>query len=392
MSDPGGAGPVELCLALGGGGARGAYQVGVLRAVADRYPDLEVPLITGVSAGSINAAHLANHTGGFREKVEDLVGLWSDLTIDQVFRVSPWDLAGHLARWGLELSLLGGSERAEHVRGLVDTTPLADFLDRHLACVEGRLCGIERNLAEGRLRAVALPTTSYATGRTITWFEGRGVEPWERPNRRGLPCELRLEHVLASSALPFFFPAIEVEGQWYGDGGLRLTAPLAPAIHLGAGRILAVSTRYGRSSAEAAELDFQGYPPPAQIAGILLNAIFLDLLDHDAAHLERINDLLAQLPSGGASPFRRVGLFVVRPSVDIGRLARRHEPKLPRAFRFLTRRLGTQRSRTSDLLSLVMFEPGYLQRLMDIGERDARERLDELAAFLTGADAQYLQV
>jgi NTE family protein len=389
VSEPGAATAAgELCLALGGGGARGAYQVGVLRAVAERYPDLEVPLLTGVSAGSINAAHLANHPGGFREKVEALVELWSDLTIDQVFRASPWDLAGHLVRWGLELSLLGGRDQGEHVRGLVDTEPLTGFLERHLSCVDGRLCGIQRNLEAGRLRAVALPTTSYATGRTITWYEGRGVEPWERPNRRGAPCELRLEHVLASSALPFFFPAVEVEGQWYGDGGLRLTAPLAPAIHLGAGRILAVSTRYGRSTAEAAELDFQGYPPPAQIAGVLLNAIFLDLLDHDAAHLERVNDLLARLPAGEPAPFRRVGLFVVRPSVDIGRLARRYEPKLPRTFRFLTRRLGTQRSRTSDLLSLVMFEPGYLRRLMDIGERDARERIDELAAFLAGEGPQ----
>lgn len=389
MSDPAEASaPGELCLALGGGGARGAYQVGVLRAIAARYPDLEVPLLTGVSAGSINAAHLANHTGSFGEKVEALVELWSDLTIDQVFRASPWALAGHLARWSLELSLLGGAGRSDRVRGLVDTAPLAGFLDRHLSCVGGRLPGIAENLAAGRLRAIALPTTSYATGRTVTWYEGRGVDPWERADRCGRPGELRLEHVLASSALPLFFPAVEVEGRWYGDGGLRLTSPLAPAIHLGADRILAVSTRYGRSVDEAAEPDFEGYPPPAQVAGILFNAIFLDLLDHDAAHLARINGLLSKLPSGAATPYRKVGLLVVRPSIDIGQLARRHEPMLPRTFRFLTRRLGTRRSRTGDLLSLVMFEPGYLQRLMDIGEQDARARLDELAAFLAGEPAQ----
>lgn len=372
----------ELCIALGGGGARGAYQVGVLRGIARHFPELEVPLYTGVSAGGINAAHLANHTGSFQEKVEALVELWTSLTIDQVFDVSPWSLGKNLVRWGVELAFLGGRSSETRVRGFVDTRPLRDFLREHLSAGSGGLTGIAENLDAGRLKAVALSTTCYSTGQTTTWYEGRQIQEWERPNRLGVSGKLRIEHVMASAALPLFFPAIEVDGDWYGDGGVRLTAPLAPSIHLGAGRVLAVSTRYGRSTDEARQPNFSGYPAPAQIAGLLMNAIFLDLLDHDAAHLERINELLAQIPAGAPRPFRSVDLFVVRPSTDIGKLAQEYEPALPKAFRFLTRRLGTQRSRSNDLLSLIMFETGYLRRLIAIGEQDAQTRLEELQRFL----------
>lgn len=372
----------ELCIALGGGGARGAYQVGVLRGIARHFPDLEVPLYTGVSAGGINAAHLANHTGNFQEKVEALVELWNSLTIDQVFDASPWSLARNLVRWGVELAFLGGRTSETRVRGFVDTRPLRDFLREHLTAGSGDLTGIAENLDAGRLKAVALSTTCYSTGQTTTWYEGRQIEEWERPNRVGVSGELRIEHVMASAALPLFFPAVMVGDDWYGDGGVRLTAPLAPSIHLGAGRVLAVSTRYGRSVDEARQPNFTGYPAPAQIVGLLMNAIFLDLLDHDAAHLERINDLLMRIPPEAPPPFRQVDLFVVRPSHDIGKLAQEYEPALPKAFRFLTRRLGTQRSRSSDLLSLLMFEPSYLRRLIAIGEQDARAGLTGLQRFL----------
>ncbi len=346
------------------------------------FPELEVPLYTGVSAGGINAAHLANHTGSFQEKVEALVELWHSLTIDQVFDVSPWSLARNVVRWGVELALLGGRDSETRVRGFVDTRPLRDFLREHLSDDPKGFPGIAENLDAGKLKAVALSTTCYSTGQTTTWYEGRQIDEWERPNRVGVSGELHIEHVMASAALPLFFPAVKVGDGWYGDGGVRLTAPLAPSIHLGAGRILAVSTRYGRSAEEARQPNFTGYPAPAQIAGLLMNAIFLDLLDHDAAHLERINDLLARIPPDGPRPFRQVDLFVVRPSHDIGKLAQEYEPALPKAFRFLTRRLGTQRSRSNDLISLIMFETGYLRRLIAIGEQDAQARLDGLQRFL----------
>jgi NTE family protein len=187
---------------------------------------------------------------------------------------------------------------------------------------------------------------------------------------------------MASSALPFFFPAIEVDGAWYGDGGIRLTAPLSPAVHLGARRIIAISTRYARSRAQADRPVIAGYPPPAQVAGVLFNAIFLDRLDGDALELRRINDLIERLPEPARDGFRPIDLLMLRPSVDLGQLANEYEPELPRAFRFLTRGLGTKETRSNDMLSLVMFQSDYIRRLIDLGEADALARLDDIRAFL----------
>ena len=189
---------------------------------------------------------------------------------------------------------------------------------------------------------------------------------------------------MASAALPFFFPAIEVAGAWYGDGGIRLTAPLSPAIHLGARRILAVSTRHAGSQEEADRPLIAGYPPPAQVAGVLFNAIFLDLLDTDALHLHQINEMLARLPTEEHRGLRHIDLLVVRPSEDLGRLANAYEADLPRAFRFMTRGLGTRETRSNDMLSLVMFQHDYVKHLIGMGEADAAARLPEIRRFLEG--------
>jgi len=379
--------PQELCLVLGGGGARGAYQVGVLRYLAKRDPHLCIPLLTGVSAGGINAAHLANHTGNFAEKVEALVQLWSDLSVDKVFRVDSPALIRGLLQWGAELLLLGGRKWGPRVHGFVDTTPLREFLLGNFECNAGDLCGIRQNLDRGTLRAIALSGTSYETGRTITWCKGRDIVGWERARRQGISSELSIDHVLASSALPLLFPAVQVAGHWYGDGGLRLSAPLAPAVHLGASHILAISTRYDRTIEEASLADFSGYPPTAQIAGHLMNAIFLDMLDQDAAHLERINRLIQCVPEDKRGGLRPVDLFVVRPSRDLGRLSGEYEAQLPGLFRFLTRRLGTKRSRSSDLMSLVMFQREYIHKLIALGEADAESCGEALDRFVNRATA-----
>jgi NTE family protein len=189
---------------------------------------------------------------------------------------------------------------------------------------------------------------------------------------------------MASAALPFFFPAVEVDGAWYGDGGIRLTAPLSPAVHLGARKIIAVSTRYARSRAEAERPVVNGYPPPAQVAGVLLNAIFLDLLDADALRLQQINSLIDRLPPDSRNGMRHIDLLVLRPSQDIGRLANDHEFDLPRGFRFLARGLGSRETRSNDMLSLLMFQKDYIARLIELGEADARARAGEIDAFVAG--------
>jgi len=188
--------------------------------------------------------------------------------------------------------------------------------------------------------------------------------------------------LLLDSLNPVQREAVELTDGWYGDGGMRQTAPLSPALHLGANRIIAISTRYGRSRAEAEKRAVEGYPPPAQVAGVLMNSIFLDLLDADALRLERINSLVRKLPPGEREGMREVRLLTLRPSRDLGKLARGYEPRLPAAIRFMTRGLGTRNTESPDALSLILFQPDYLRALMEIGEEDAMNRADEIMAFL----------
>ena len=371
----------SLGLVMGGGGARAAYQVGFLRALAEWYPDLDIPYITGVSAGAINAAHLAAHHGTFAQSVDELTGLWGDLRVENVFQVGATSLFSIFLRWGLRLAS-GGRGPVPEVRGLVDTAPLRRFLTEVLHSVDGEITGIGSKLESGRLRAVALSTSSYTTGQSITWVQGSGIHEWERPLRRSRNTTLTVEHVMASAALPVFFPAVRIGNGWYGDGGIRLAAPLSPVLHLGARKILAISTRYSSTVAEADEPEVRGYPPPAQIAGVLMNAIFLDLLDHDAVRLERMNAVVDAIPPEARRGLRRVRLLVLRPSKDLGRMAGLYEPQLPRVFRFLTRGLGTRETRSPDLLSLILFQPDYLRALMDCGEADARNREGEIREFM----------
>jgi len=376
-------GPSDLGLVMGGGGARAAYQVGFLRCVARNFPQLRIPYITGVSAGAINAALLASHHGTLLQAVEELTQLWSRLTVEDVFRVEGRSLAKSVMRWAKQL-LVGGIGGPPRVRGLVDTDPLRRYLAEVLHAVDGELTGIHSNLMHGRLRAVALSTSSYSTGRSVTWIQGQpDVQGWNRPQREARRATLTVEHVMASAALPLFFPAIRLGNSWYGDGGIRLTAPLGPALHLGARRIMAISTRYERSVEEASRPVIEGYPPPAQVMGVLMNSVFLDLLDADAVRLEVLNGLLRQLPEEGRGGLDPVRLLVLRPSVDLGELANDYEPQLPRSFRYLTRALGTRETRSPDFLSLVLFQPDYMQALIDIGERDATARADEIGEFLT---------
>jgi NTE family protein len=372
---------------LSGGGARAAYQVGCLRVLARELNALNAAppgILTGVSAGGINAAYLATHSGPFEENVESLAKVWTDLHISDVFRVDLHDLAWRAVRWGGRL-VSAGKSPLPPAKSLVDTQPLRETLNRVLFAERGALPGIGRSLRDGWLQSIALTASSYTTGQSITWVQTREdcpIAAWERPQRKSAACALGVEHVMASSALPFFFPAIEVEGAWYGDGGVRLTAPFSPAVHLGAQRVIAVSTRYARTREEADRPAVAGYPPPAQVAGALYNAIFLDQLDADALHLQQINALIERVTENARGGLRHIDLLVLRPSQDLGRLANAYEAELPKAFRFLTRGLGTRETRSNDMLSMVMFQNDYVNRLIAMGEADAMARLPEIRRFV----------
>jgi NTE family protein len=378
---PQGSAGSEIGLVLTGGGARGAYQVGVLRWIARAYPHLRIPIVTGVSAGAVNAAHLSAHAGSLLEATDDLAALWRVLTADRIFDVEAVRLGRNVVRWGAQL-VSGGRIRGPEVRSFLDTTPLRELLHEVLPNGDGEIHGIEENLKRGSLRAVAMMSTSYTTGQSVVWVQGRDIRPWRRPLRKVIRTHMHIDHIMASAALPLFFPAVCVDGHWYGDGGVRLSAPLSPALHLGASRILAISTRYERTAEEAEEPAIHGYPPPAQVLGVLLNAVFLDLIDQDAARLERLNDLIDELPDERRHGMKPIRLLVMRPTRDLGDIAAGYEIRLPRAFRFMIRGLGTRRTRSSDVLSMLAFVPEYLGALIELGEADADARRDEIAEFI----------
>lgn len=377
MTDGGGEG--EAALALGGGGARSAYQVGVLRALARRLPRARFPILTGVSAGAINAAILADHVGSFGDAVESLAGLWNDLDVSDVFRTTPMTLLKRMWRTGAQLAS-GVDVGEDVVEGMVDTGPLREFLRRRLGAADGSLPGVAANLEAGRLTAVAITATRYATGEAVTFCAGRQARKWSHPWRTAVATELTLEHVMASSALPLFYPAVLVDGVWYGDGEIALSKPLSPALHLGAGRILAISTWNRRAGPAAAEAP--RHPAPGEVLSVLYGVLFADRLDHDAAEFDRVNRLVRGRPPEERFGYREAKLLVVRPSVDLGAVACGPGVAIPRSLRFLARRLDLRRARSRDLLSVVMLDHNCIARLIEVGERDGEQCADDVAVLL----------
>ncbi|HEX3654758.1 MAG TPA: patatin-like phospholipase family protein [Pirellulales bacterium] len=380
-SDPFSAREPLLALALGGGGARAAYQVGVLRGIAARFPEFHAPLLTGVSAGAINVSHLANHLGSFQQKVDDLTRLWQQLDFDDVFKVNALGLVWRVIRVGLRLSV-GMPPGIPRPYSMVDTQPLRAFLKLHLPAESGRLDGIAQNIASGNLEAVALTALNYASGETITFVDGKAIDNWERPLRRGVRTELTIEHIMASAALPLLFSPVCIHGEWYGDGGIRLVAPLSPAVHLGADRMLVLSTHYAFPHDAARRSKCEGPPSPAVILGALYDAVFLDHLDQDAMQLDRINGLLHRLRPEDRNGLREVQTVVIRPSADLGEMAAKFERELPRTFRYFMRRFGSHETKEQDLISTVMFHRDYIGQLLELGERDALLHADTIAQLL----------
>ena len=368
---------------LSGGGARAAYQVGALRYIAKAMPEYRPQILTGVSAGAINAIYLASHRGDWRSAVENLSSLWLRLETRRVYRTDYFSVMRRVMTWGLRV-MTGGRLGRSDIRGMVDNAPLRAFLGAYLPLEGKRIGGIRENIADGFLESLAIITTNYGSGRSRAWIESENAEGWLIGGQlRAVHDEMTLDHIMASAALPMFFPAVKIDGAWHGDGGIRLTAPLSPALHLGATRILAVSPRSAPVTSLPEELRHP-YPSPAQIAGTLLNAVFLDLLDYDAIQMNRINRLLQKVPPEHHHPFRRVDVMVLRPREDLGVLAHEHRIEMPSSFRFFERGLEDQTEPSSDALSMVMFQPDYLALLLRLGEEDAQARHDEIASFLAG--------
>jgi NTE family protein len=404
-----------LGLVMTAGGARGAYQVGVLKRVAEipalRGRPSPFAIVAGASAGAINGSLLAAYAARFSDATRALARIWSDLCVDQVFRTDVTALAKCVASLGRDF-VIGGLVGDTVTRGFFDTSPLEALLK---AAMPPR--GIEEGIRKGHLYAVAVAATSYHSGRSYTFVQGRRGHPvWTRSRRVVLPVTLTHRHILASGAIPVVFPPVCVRTSngdlWFGDGGLRLVTPMSPAIRLGATHVFAVGIRCSRAAESLADEEASSAarmrpdgallecPPLAQICGVFMNAIFLDHLDADLDHLRRMNDLLdAQhakpLAHGGngnaakqvSEPMRRVEPLVVSPSEDIALVAQRFAHRMPRSVRYALDGLGTPDAQSADLMSYLLFDAAYTRTLVDLGYRDAADRIDEIEQFLESSGA-----
>jgi NTE family protein len=372
-------------LILTGGGARAAYQVGALRAIVEVVGNAHnpFPVITGVSAGAINGAALAASADDFAGGVRRLAETWLSLTPERVYRTDMLSVASIGSRWIRNLTS-GGLVTLRQVNHLLDTTPLHALLTERIA-----LDRVPGHIKSGKLHGFGVTATSYLTGTAVTFFDGAAtVEPWARSRRLGRRETLTIDHVMASAAIPVFFPAVRLGDTFYGDGQIRLTEPLSPAIHLGADRLLAVGVRYVRTPAETESLNSeeisQRVLPVSQVAGVLLNALFLDHLDTDTEHLERINHSLVRIAPHTApdsDEFRIIPVLTLRPSRELGGLAEDQMEHFPRVMRYLLRGMGAGRRGGSDLVSYLAFERSYVDRLQTLGYEDTLARRSELEDF-----------
>jgi NTE family protein len=375
-------------LIMSGGGARAAYQVGVLRAIARMLPQRSrnpFKIICGTSAGAINAASLASNVDRFDRAVSRLARTWGNVHVSQVYRTDPRAAVRILTRCFAAL-LAGGLRRPRPV-SLLDCTPLAELLGRLIDFPR-----IRQTIDAGHLSAVCVTASSYTSGDSISFFQGNAShEPWRRARRVGRPADIGLAHVLASCALPFVFPVVRIDGEHFGDGSMHQLAPISAALHLGAQRVLVIGV--GSESPEDREARDPGaWPSLAQIAGYMLDAIFIDTLDMDLERLQRVNRTLACIPaelrSQRGTGLRTVETLVIRPTEPIDEIANAHAAELPRLMGLLMRRMGVLEPDGARVLSYLLFERGYCRHLMDLGVSDAMAQRARILHFL-GYDSAF---
>ena len=375
------AGP-RVGLILSGGGARAAYQVGVLKAIAQMLPkgaSNPFPIICGTSAGAINAAVLAIYATRFQEGVKRLGLVWKNFRVHQVFRADAIDTLKSGLHWFIAMSL--GGIGKYNPTSLLDRTPLRRFLDRYVPCEE-----IQASIDAGAIRAISVTASGYRSGKSVSFYQGvPSLIPWDRARRVGKASEITIDHLMASSAIPFVFPAVRVGRDYFSDGSVSQMAPISPALHLGADRVLVIGVRQPMSRDVPSE-DPASYPPLAEVAGHILNSIFLESLEADLERLQRINKTLSAIPNHeleeGGVKLRHVDVLVISPSEDLGEIAQRFAHHLPRPVRFLLRGVGARKQSGTSLVSYLLFEKPYCRRLIALGYADTMQRKDEVMKFL----------
>jgi NTE family protein len=388
-------------LILTGGGARAAYQVGVLNALSLLLLEAgwsahanPFKIICGTSAGAINATALASRADDFGEGVRELVNVWSHFRAEQVYRADSLGVLRSGARW-LSLFSFGWllrKWRANPPNSLLDNTPLVTMLHRLLD-----LPRLDDALANGTLHALAVTASSYTGGQHLTFYQSnQEIEPWRRTQRAAIRDQIGVEHLLASSAIPFIFPAIPIfydgRREYFGDGSMRQIAPMSPAIHLGASKILVIGAgRMGERAQQTSEL--AQYPSLAQVAGHALSSIFLDGLAADIERTNRVNQTLSMLtPEQRAiMPLRPVEVLVISPSERIDEIASRHVNSLPGPVRVMLGGIGATEVRGAALASYLLFEESFTRELIALGERDTYAMRDQVLAFFEPETAAMLK-
>jgi NTE family protein len=371
-------------LVLAGGGARAAYQVGVLQALKEMLPDPKVnpfPIICGTSAGAVNAGALAVHADDFGGAVDKLLEVWRRFEPRHVYRSDFPGASANSLKWFASV-LLAGFMRNRRV-SLLDNRPLEALLARQLDFAR-----IRQNIAAGALDAIAITCSGYTSGQSCSFFEGAAhLDGWKRSQRIGIKTRIGVEHLMASSAIPFLFPPHHLNREYFGDGSMRQVAPVSPALHLGADRVVVVGTaRIRHDAPERTRGDM--FPTLAQIAGHVMNSIFLDSLAVDLERLERINRTVS---CSSPEALRKMGLtlhhvdvLVLTPSQPLDAIALKHIRHLPWTIRFLLRSIGAMRRGGANLASYLLFERGYCNELIELGYHDTLKRREEVEAFLAG--------
>ena len=374
----------KLGLVLAGGGARAAYQVGVLQAVREMLPEPEANpfhIICGTSAGAVNAGSLAVYADDFGHSVEKLLDVWRNFQPHHVYRSDWLGATSNNLRW--MAGFLFGAFMKRRRSSLLDNRPLEALLTKYLDFTR-----IQHNIAKGALDAVAITCSGYTSGHSCSFFQGNdALEGWKRSTRIGIKTELTVQHLMASSAIPFLFPPYHLNREYFGDGSMRQVAPVSPALHLGADRVVVVGTAKIRNeSPERTRGD--SYPTLAQVAGHVMNSIFLDSLAVDLERLERINRTVS---CSSPEALKRMGLtlhhvdvLVLTPSEPLEAIAVRHVRSLPFSIRFLLRSAGAMRRGGANLASYLLFEQGYCRELIQLGYQDTLARREEVEAFLAG--------
>ncbi len=380
-------------LVMTGGGARGAYQAGVLKRIGElkRVQALgnPFPIIGGSSAGAINGAAMAAGSDDFNLASSVTADLWADLQPSDVFRCDLLSQARNSLTWIKDLSfgaLLGGG----NARSLLDATPLRGFLGRHLQCDR-----IQANIKRGFLYALTISATNYTSGRAYLFIQGKKGHPlWNRSRRVTLATQITVDHVCASAAIPLVFPPVKLKAgrgtAFFGDGCIRLQQPLSPVIRLGATRILAIGVRAENLERQRESADTETMPSLAEIMGVLFDVMFLDHLTTDVEHLLRLNALLStgelSQNSDGCERIHPLRPLLITPSIDLSQVAEEHQRDMPYLIQYFVNSLGRNATSCSDLMSYLLFTSPYTTDLISIGYRDASERIDEIEDFLFSAD------